>query len=117
MVLNFNLAPIELNFVGENTDAVLQNCTFSSRFPGKPILQLKDNIQLRMANCVFALEESSIYLNDTVSLKVWNVSYGFHPWHLKSENVPDEANAKGLFSSRGNIPLPVTETPYASGES
>ena len=114
MVFDFISERIGLGLSGKNTDVVLQNCTFVSHL-GVHHVHLKDNIQLRIANCVFPPKESSIYVNDTVHMKVWNISFQYSGWttlNSKSENFLD----KTIIVSEGKNSLKMTETPYASGQ-
>ena len=119
MVFDFISERIGLGLSGKNTDVVLQNCTFVSHL-GVHHVHLNDSIQLRMANCVFPPKESSIYVNDTVHMKVWNISFQYSGWTTlssKSENFLDKAITDGIIGSEGKNSLVITETPYASGES
>ena len=112
---------------GENTDAVLQNCTFKppmfdSLF-GCSNLHLKNIMNLRMANCVFYSYEPSIFVNNSViinSMKLWNVSFSFNSesWYLHSnnENFLDEAIVSGYLMLEDNAAIEVKETLYASGK-
>ena len=118
MVFDFFSEPIGLGLSGKNTDVVLQNCTFLPLLGGHHVY-LKDAIQLRMANCVFSPKESSIYVNDTVHMKVWNISFQYSGWTVlnsKNENFLDKAITDEIIVSEGKDSLVNTETPYASGE-